>query len=66
MRLSYRFRLGSGRSLDLGGDVFNATNAPNFTNPSGDQRVAATFLVPTALVSGGLPRQLQVSMRLGF
>jgi hypothetical protein len=65
MRLDYRFRLGGKRTFQLNADVFNVTNAVNFSNPSGDMR-QPTFLVPTALVSNGIPRQLQVSMRLGF
>ena len=65
MRLSYRVRLRADRSLDFGMDVFNVTNEPNFSNPSGDQRLP-TFLVPNTLASGGIPRQLQVSMRITF
>ena len=65
VRLGYRFRRGA-RTLDLFVEQFNVTNRSNFTNPSGDQRVPATFLVPTALVGGGFPRQLQLGVRLGF
>jgi hypothetical protein len=65
-RLGYRLRLGAVRTLDLFVEQFNLTNRSNFTNPSGDQRVPATFLVPTALVGGGFPRQLQLGIRLGF
>jgi hypothetical protein len=65
MRLSYRLRLRAERSIDVGMDVFNATNEPNFSNPSGDQRLP-TFLVPNTLASGGIPRQVQVSMRFTF
>jgi len=64
-RLGYRLRRG-GRTLDLFVEQFNVTNRSNFTNPSGDRRVPATFLVPTALVGGGFPRQLQLGVRLGF
>ena len=35
----YRARLGSRRSLDVFGDLFNSTNRANFTNPSGDRRI---------------------------
>ncbi len=65
-RLGYRLRLGAVRTLDLFVEQFNVTNRSNFTNPSGDWRVPATFLVPTALVGGGFPRQLQLGARLGF
>ena len=65
MRLSYRLRLRADRSLEFGMDVFNATNEPNFSNPSGDQRLP-TFLVPNTLASGGIPRQVQVSARMTF
>jgi Carboxypeptidase regulatory-like domain/TonB dependent receptor/TonB-dependent Receptor Plug Domain len=65
-RLGYRLRIGVGRTLDLFVEQFNVTNRSNFTNPSGDRRVPATFLVPTALVGGGFPRQLQLGVRLGF
>jgi hypothetical protein len=65
-RLGYRLRLGAVRTLDLFVEQFNVTNRSNFTNPSGDRRVPATFLVPTALVGGGFPRQLQLGIRLGF
>jgi hypothetical protein len=54
------------RTLDLFVEQFNVTNRSNFTNPSGDRRVPQTFLVPTALVGGGFPRQLQLGVRLGF
>jgi hypothetical protein len=65
MRVSYRVSLAAGRTLEVGADAFNLTNEPNFSNPSGDQR-QPTFLVPTALVSGGVPRQMQVGIRFGF
>jgi hypothetical protein len=64
LRFGYRFQFGQ-RALDVNADIFNATNAPNFANPTGDQRLP-TFLVPTALVSGGLPRQVQFNLRLAF
>jgi hypothetical protein len=65
-RLGYRLRLGAVRTLDVFVEQFNVTNRSNFTNPSGDRRIPATFLVPTALVGGGFPRQLQLGIRLGF
>ena len=48
-------------------DIFNLTNRANFDNPSGDERVPATFLVLTALRGGGgFPRQAKVGVRLSF
>jgi hypothetical protein len=66
MRLGYRVRgLGQGRTLDLFLEAFNVTNAPNFSNPTGDMR-SAQFLVPESLRGGGFPRQLQIGSRFGF
>jgi hypothetical protein len=65
-RFGYRLRIGGARTLDLFAEVFNLTNRSNFTNPSGDMRTLATFLVPNGLVAGGFPRQLQIGTRLGF
>ena len=65
MRLGYRMPLSNRRSIDVSIEGFNLTNEPNFSNPSGDRR-QPTFLVPTALVSGGIPRQMQASVRLAF
>jgi hypothetical protein len=67
MRLGYRARLGSGRTLDLFGEVFNVTNRVNFMNPSGDRRNAADFLRLNRLVgNSGFPRQAQFGARLAF
>ena len=65
-RFGYRLRMGGARTLDLFAEVFNLTDRSNFTNPSGDRRTLATFLVPNGLVAGGFPRQLQIGTRLGF
>ena len=65
LRGGYRLRPRGGRTIDLYAEVFNITNEPNFSNPSGDQRLG-TFLVPTSLAGGGFPRQFQVGARLGF
>jgi hypothetical protein len=65
MRAGYRLRPSAGRTLDLFLEVFNMTNEANFLNPTGDMR-SANFLIPTALLGGGFPRQLQFGMRLGF
>ena len=75
MRVGYRARLGSRRSLDVFGDVFNVTNHANFVNPvttvagntGSDRRNAADFLRLSGLVAtSGLPRQAQLGVRLGF
>ena len=67
MRLGYRARLGSRRTLDIFGEVFNVTNRVNFTNPSGDMRVRANFLRYAGLFgTSGFPRQLQLGARFGF
>ena len=65
LRAGYRLRPGQGRTLDLFLEIFNATNRVNFTNPTGDMRTE-NFLIPTSLLAGGFPRQLQLGMRLGF
>jgi hypothetical protein len=64
LRMGYRIRLAQ-RTLDVNLDTYNLTNAPNFANPSGDLR-NPLFLVPTALVGGGWPRQAQINVRLTF
>ncbi len=67
LRVGYRLRLGGRRSLDVFGEVFNATNHANFTNPSGDRRNTANFLRLTGLVAtSGLPRQAQLGVRFRF
>jgi hypothetical protein len=65
LRVGYRFRSGRGSSVEVSGDVFNVTNEPNFSNPTSDQR-NPLFLLPTALVGGGLPRQFQLHARFSF
>jgi hypothetical protein len=67
LRLGYRARLGGRRTLDVFGEVFNATDRANFSNPDGDRRVPADFLRLTSLFGGaGFPRQVQFGVRLGF
>jgi hypothetical protein len=51
--------------LDLFAEIFNLTDEANFSNPTGDQR-SPEFLNPTALLGGGVPRQGQFGVRLGF
>ena len=65
MRLGYRLRVGGQKTLELSADIYNVTNVPNFANPTGDQRLP-TFLVPTALLSGSIPRQVQFGARFDF
>ena len=54
------------RSLNLFVDVFNMTDEPNFANPSGDRRAAATFLRLTTIFNGGPTRTVQFNVRYGF
>ena len=43
------------------------TNRANFDNPSGDERIASTFLVLTNLRGGGgFPRAAQLGFRYSF
>ena len=65
LRAGYRIRFGQRRTLDVFGEVFNATDRANFDNPSGDRRLT-TFLVLTALRAGGVPRTGQIGVRFGF
>ncbi|MGQ0734066.1 MAG: TonB-dependent receptor domain-containing protein, partial [Acidobacteriota bacterium] len=65
LRVTYRVRLANSRTIDVYGDMLNATNRANFNNPTGDRR-SGNFLVPTSLRGGGFPRQLQFGGRLGF
>ena len=67
IRVGYRARIGGRRTIDVFGDIFNATDRANFTNPSGDRRNTADFLRLNGLVAtSGLPRQAQLGVRLGF
>ena len=67
LRVGYRVRLGTRRTLDTFLDLFNATDRANFVNPVGDRRNTADFLRLSALVAtSGLPRQAQFGIRLGF
>jgi len=65
LRLAYRFRLGTGRTLSLSADIYNIADTPNFANPTGDQR-QPNFLRPTSLLSGSIPRQVQLGARFDF
>jgi hypothetical protein len=66
MRIGYRLRVKTTRTLDVFGEIFNVTNRVNFDNPTGDRRAGAQFLVPTTLRGGGFPRQFQLGARFGF
>jgi len=65
LRLGYRLRPGSGRSLDLFADVFNVTNRANFDNPIGDRR-STDFFNLTTLRAGAVPTTLQFGVRFEF
>lgn len=70
MRAGYVIRMAGGRTLNLFVDAFNATNEPNFANPTNngglaDRRIAASFLSMTALTNG-VARTFQLNARLGF
>jgi hypothetical protein len=70
-RAGYRFRLAGGRTLDAFLDLFNATNEPNFADPtpannSSDRRIPATFLTRTATLGESPTRTAQINVRLGF
>ena len=65
LRLGYRVRAGTGRSLDLFVDVFNITNRANFENPTGDRR-STDFLNLTALRAGAVPTTAQIGVRMQF
>lgn len=65
-RGGYRFRLAGGRTIDAFVDVFNATNEPNFANPSVDRRLTATFLRITSVLNESPTRTAQINLRYGF
>jgi hypothetical protein len=45
LRAGYRIKLRGSRTLQAHIDVFNVTNRANFSNPNGDRRDTATFLI---------------------
>ncbi len=65
LRFGYRYRAGGEQTIDIFGELFNVTNRVNFVNPTGDMR-SGSFLVPTQLLAGGYPRQIQAGVRYGF
>jgi hypothetical protein len=66
LRAGYRIQLGGGRTLDAFLDIFNVTNRANFANPSGDQRLPATFLRLLDVSDEGPTRTAQLNIRFGF
>ena len=67
MRAGWRKHLRGEQAMELFLDVFNLTNRGNFDNPSGDERVPATFLVVNQLRGGGgFPRQAKLGVRFTF
>jgi hypothetical protein len=67
LRITYRQHLGEQHTVDFITEIYNMTNYANFNNPSGDQRVSASFLRPMSLRGGsGFPRQAQFGFRLAF
>ncbi len=64
VRGGYRFSLPGGRTLDAHLDVFNLTDHVNYATPSGDQRIASTFLKLTSTI--GATRTAQFNLRYGF
>jgi hypothetical protein len=64
-RFGWRLNMGSGRTLDVFGEVFNLTNRANFANPTGD-RFSTNFMRLTGLREGAVPRTGQIGIRVGF
>jgi outer membrane receptor protein involved in Fe transport len=65
LRVGYRLQVAGARTLDMFAEVFNVTDEPNFSNPTGDMR-SGSFLRVGSLFGGGIPRQLQLGVRMGF
>ena len=67
IRAGWKVKTRESHALNAFLDIFNVTNRANFDNPSGDQRIPATFLVKTSLRGGGgFPRQAQFGLRYQF
>jgi hypothetical protein len=62
LRVGYRFKIGSGKSLETYADFLNATDFVAFTGISGDRRLAE-FLRPT---TAGAARAVQIGARYAF
>jgi hypothetical protein len=65
LRAGYRIQLRGGRWIDAFVDVINATNEPNFSNPTGN-RMNPDFLRLTDIVDGGPTRTLQFYLKYSF
>ena len=67
-RMGYRIRLAGGRTIDAFLDLFNATNEPNFANPTNDRRADRRRSCRiTADASTRSPtRTAQLNLRFGF
>jgi hypothetical protein len=67
LRAGWRGKLGGERAIEIFLDIFNITNRANYDNPSGDERLASTFLVLNGLRGGGgFPRQAKLGVRYSF
>jgi hypothetical protein len=67
LRAGWRGKLGGERAIEIFLDIFNITNRANYDNPSGDERLASTFLVLNGLRGGGgFPRQAKLGIRYSF
>jgi hypothetical protein len=64
LRGRYAFKLSGNRSLQAWVDVFNVTNRANFSNPNGDRRDTATFLILRQVVNP--TRTAQLNFRFTF
>jgi hypothetical protein len=70
IRVAYRWRLGSTRTMQAHFDIFNLTNHANFNAPTAngvsDRRDAATFLVVRSILNGGPTRTAQFNLTYRF
>jgi hypothetical protein len=73
LRAGYRVLGNGGRTLDVFGEIFNATNSAAFDNPTtmvlghpAADRGIDDFLLVRALRPGAIPRTAQIGARFGF
>jgi len=66
LRVGYGINLRNSHRIQLFGELFNVTDRANFVNPSGDRRLAASYLVRTALRRGPTSRLGQIGIRYSF
>jgi hypothetical protein len=66
MRIGYNIRLSQSRRVEVFGEIFNVTDRVNFSNPSGNQAAASTFLVLTGYSTSTTPRTGQLGVRFVF